>query len=142
MTESRPADYILGVHEFVRLKYPNDVVRGHINSQALDAIMENALMEYGGQPIHDTVFKQAAVLMEGIIRLHPFPDGNKRTALLTAWDFLYAHDCYLMLPPDIIQFLLDIAKNKAQTNEEIAALVESVAVWLERRSADTRADQS
>lgn len=87
MTESRPADYILGIHEFVKSKYPNDVVRGHINSQALDAIMENALMEYGGQPIHDTVFKQAAVL-EGIIRLHPFPDGNKRTALLTAWDFM------------------------------------------------------
>ncbi len=46
-----------------------------------------------------------------------------------------------MPPPDTIPFLLKVAGDKARTSEEIAVLVEFVAKWLERRSADTRADQ-
>ena len=87
--------------------------------------------------MHDTVFKQAAALMEGIIRLHPFPDGNKRTALLTAWSFLFISGHYLVTPLDTIRFMVDVAKNGGRTGEEITELVEYMAAWLEERTATT-----
>ena len=139
MTESL-TKVILSLHEEIRKTYPQDVVGGHINQQAIDGIVANVFLMYGGKPIHDTIFKQAAALMEGIIRLHPFPDGNKRTALLTASMFLLIRDHYLVTPLDTIRFMVGVAENEGRTGEEIAELTESVASWLKERTATTVAD--
>ena len=90
--------------------------------------------EHGGKPIHDTVFKQAAVLMEGILRLHPFTDGNKRTALLSTARFLYAHDKVLVIPTtnavDTPRILANIAESETEDNEMLLnAIAEALEVW-------------
>ena len=87
---------------------------------------------------YDTPVKQAAALMEGIIRLHPFPDGNKRTALLATSLFLSVHD-YRPVMRDTVRFMVEIANNGGRTEEEIADLREHVASWLEERTATTYA---
>lgn len=137
MTEPITTDIILALHEDVRKIYPKDITGGHINRQAIEGIVESTFLVYGGKPMHDTVFKQAAALMEGIIRLHPFPDGNKRTALLTAWCFLFMSGHYLVTPLDTIRFMVDVAKNVGRTGEEITELLEYMARWLEERTATT-----
>ena len=137
MTEPITTEIILSLHEEVRKTYPEDIVKGHVNRQAIDGIVENALLVYDGKPIHDTVFKQAAVLMEGIIRLHPFPDGNKRTALLTASGFLLMYGHYLVTPLDTIRFMVGVAESEGRTGGEIAELTEQMASWLEARTATT-----
>ena len=132
-------EIILDLHKVVRETHPKDVTKGHINRQAIDGIVMGAFFVHDGKPAHDTIFKQAAALMEGIIRLHPFPDGNKRTALLTAWGFLLMHDHYLVTPLDVIRFMVGVAKNEGNTNKEVSHLTEYVASWLEERTATTRA---
>lgn len=139
MTTPITTDLILSLHEDIRKTYPEDVVGGHINRQAIDGIVDGAFSAYGGKLVHDTIFKQAAALMEGIIRLHPFPDGNKRTALLTAWGFLFISGHYLVTPLDTIRFMVGVAGNEGRTSEEIAELVEQMAMWLEERTATTSA---
>ena len=90
-----------------------------------------------GQPLYDTIFKQAASLMEGIIRSHPFPDGNKRTALLTVYWFLVINNHYLVIPFDTMRFLIGIANNEGATDKEIVELNNKIASWLEVRTATT-----
>ncbi len=117
--------------------FPKRVTDGHINRQAVEGIVQTAFLTVYGQSVHDTIFKQAASLMEGIIRLHPFPDGNKRTALLTVYLFLTENDYYIVVPPNTIRFMVDVAQNLDRTQEENAALINYMAKWLEKRTART-----
>ena len=135
MTASFTTETILKIHILIQEAYPDDIVRGHIHTQAIDTTVTNALREFAGRPIHDTIFKQAAVLLEGIIRLHPFPDGNKRTALLAAWAFLFHHDHLLIIPPYADRFALNIAQDESRSEEENGVLMAYVAIWLEEWTA-------
>jgi death-on-curing protein len=47
------------------------------------------LFAYGDDP---SLFDLAAALCFGIVKNHPFLDGNKRTGLLAARAFLFLHD--------------------------------------------------
>lgn len=137
MTVYITVDDVLSFHDEVRKIFPKQVTAGHINRQAVDGIIRAAFFTVHGQPVHDTVFKQAAALMEGIIRLHPFPDGNKRTALLTTYLFLLENRCHMVVPPNTIRFMAGVAQNLSQTQPENAALANRVAKWLEDRTART-----
>jgi death-on-curing protein len=43
---------------------------------------------FGGEFLHGTVFEMAAAYLFHLARNHPFVDGNKRTALMSALVFL------------------------------------------------------
>ena len=131
---------VLFLHEAVRKTYPKGVTMGRIDRQAVDAITQAAFFTMQGRPVHDTTIKQAAALMEGIIRLHPFPDGNKRTALLTVCSFLQMNDHYLAVPLDAIRFMVRIAENTGSAAGENEELVEEIAAWLEARTATTSSE--
>ena len=133
--KSLTTDDVLFLHENVREMYPDGITKGHIDRQAVDGITHAAFLILRGRPVHDTIFRQAAALMEGIIRLHPFPDGNKRTALLTVCSLLTINNYYLVVPLDVILFMVNIARNTGSASSENAELVETIAVWLEARTA-------
>jgi hypothetical protein len=69
---------------------------------------------------------KATVLMETIINFHPFADGNKRTALLATFYFLYWNGYDLIIPEDADEFTIEIAKGKKRLNEILS--------WLTRHS--------
>ena len=73
--------------------------------------------------------------MESIIRLHPFADGNKRTALMTAYYLLKFNNYRLVIPPNVIEFLTRIADNKNQSQDDIDALIIEIAKWLGKHSS-------
>ena len=126
---------LLDIHKIVHQRHPKSVSTGSINLGSLDGIVKKPFMKIGGQLIHDTIFKQAACLMEGIIRLHPFPDGNKRTALLATRFFLLLNKNYLVLPLDSVRFMVLVAQNEACTHNEIDDLIDHIASWLKERTA-------
>lgn len=140
MTAYITVDDVLSFHSEVRKLFPEQVTAGHINRQAVAGIIHAAFFTMHDQPAHDTIFKQAAALMEGIIRLHPFPDGNKRTALLTAYLFLLENKYHMVVPPNTIQFMAGVAQNLSQTQPENATLTNQVAQWLEGRTARTSSE--
>jgi death-on-curing protein len=55
-------------------------------------LLESALAQpqagFGGTPFHADLFEMAAAYAVHVARNHPFFDGNKRTALITALTFL------------------------------------------------------
>ena len=43
---------------------------------------------FDGNDLYETVFDKAAALLQSLLKNHPFVDGNKRTALISAGIFL------------------------------------------------------
>lgn len=63
---------------------------GGMPSGGNEALLEGALMraQMAAHYENADVFSQAALLIAGIALAHPFPDGNKRTAVLVGDTFL------------------------------------------------------
>ena len=129
-------DDVVHLNDMVRRRYPDDTTGGRADRQGVDCIVEGAFGSMYGQPLHPTVHGQAAALMEGLIRLHPFRDGNKRTALLAACSFLLANGHAVVLPPDADAFVVGVAKN---TDRETRALLDGITAWLEGLEPGLRA---
>ena len=102
--------------------------------------MEKPFREVYGHRKYDTIHQQAACLMEGIVRLHPFPDGNKRTALLMTSLFMRVNNIYMVVPIDVVRFLIEVANDDASTEDCIDALICKISRWLEERSAADAAE--
>ena len=127
MTVRLAGDDVIRLNEMVRQQYPDDTTGGRADMQGIDCIVDGAFGTMYGQPLHGTVHEQAAALMEGLVRLHPFRDGNKRTALLAACSFLVANGVEVRLPPDAVEFVVGVARN---TDRDSGALLESISAWL------------
>ena len=69
----------------------------------------------------------AAAYAAGILRNHPFVDGNKRTAFLAAFTFLYLNGLELVAPEaEAIVMTLDLAASEMPE--------EGFAAWLRDRT--------
>ena len=115
--------------------YPRFISTGRIDEGKLKSIADRPFFEVYGYKKYDTIYKQAACLMEGIIRLHPFPDGNKRTAFLATCVFLHMNKHYIVVPLNSVEFMVGIANSEARTDEEIDSLIDGMASWIEARTA-------
>ncbi|MGM4909060.1 type II toxin-antitoxin system death-on-curing family toxin [Rhizobium sp. 768_B6_N1_8] len=102
-----------------------------LSREAIEKMHEEQIAEHGGlprlrsvdalemglaRPINKAaygepdIFVLAAAYLHGIVRNHPFADGNKRTGYLAAFTFLYING-YLIDADNaqIITFVLDVA---------------------------------
>ena len=80
------------------------------------------------------IFEQAAILFEGIVRLHIFTDGNKRTALETTRQFLNRNLYVLIVPLSGANFIYKIAQDCTPDTEKI---LHKITEWLTDHSAKT-----
>jgi death-on-curing protein len=78
-----------------------------------------------GKETYTDPMQKAAALIRGIIGDHPFVDGNKRTALLTALTFLKINGVNLTISQgDLENFAVQVTIDKLN--------VSSIANWLEK----------
>jgi death-on-curing protein len=81
---------------------------------------------FGDVELYPTVLEKAAVLLERLVRNHPLPDGNKRTAFFLTGLFLEENG--LLLPdamPDLDVTMVErIAAGQADHDEILAWLSE------------------
>ena len=134
MTYELTTDDVILMHDLIREQYPNDTATGHVNRQAIEAIVQGAYFKINGTPIHITVLGTAAYLLECIMRIHPFTDGNKRTALLVADTYLTINNVKLYMPTNATKFLKAVAGTVANKGEDVAFLRDKVYLWLEKHS--------
>ena len=73
-------------------------------------------------------------MFEGIIRLHPFIDGNKRTALAVTQEFLIENDLIFVIPISAVRFAVQIAKTNVLESEKIEKLVFNIEKWISYRT--------
>lgn len=76
-----------------------------------DSALNAPFATYGGHDAYPDFADKAAVLCSRLIRNHPLPDGNKRTAMLTMLDFIDRNGMVWITP----------------TQEELAQTIEWVA---------------
>ena len=84
------------------------------------AISQPSMGDASGNFFHDDVFHMAAAYLYGIIKNHPFIDGNKRTALLCSIVFLekklWEED---LKQTDLYKLTLGVAMSKV-SKEQVA----------------------
>jgi death on curing protein len=71
------------------------------------------------EEIYPTIYSKAAALMEAIIRIHYFVDGNKRVALQATEEFLGKNNIIVIFPLHSIKFSLYLASTKDKEPEEL-----------------------
>lgn len=88
-----------------------------------EGLLESALAQpqasFGGDYVHKDIYHMAAAYGFHICQNHPFFDGNKRTALIAMYMFLYVNGCKLSADKkSLYALIMDLANGKV-TKEEL-----------------------
>jgi death on curing protein len=68
--------------------------------------------------LYPDLFSKTAALMDSLVRIHPFADGNKRTAITSAALFLRVHGFRLVVENDeLVRFTLACAQSQLSLDE-------------------------
>ncbi|MDP3064381.1 MAG: type II toxin-antitoxin system death-on-curing family toxin [Chloroflexota bacterium] len=102
------------VEEFGGFFVPPDNLHNH---DALEYVLEAIGASVHGQPLHDTLKEKAAALAHQIISRHVFHDGNKRTGVFVAWEFLRANGVKLDLDRSVVELTVALATGNAAREE-------------------------
>jgi death-on-curing protein len=85
-------------------------------------LLESALAQpearFGGKYLHNGLFHMAAAYGFHICKNHPFYDGNKRTALVATYTFLYVNGYRLKADKkSLFAIIIDLANSKIDKEE-------------------------
>ena len=69
----------------------------------LDAAVAMPRQQFGGTFLHEDLAAMAAAYFFHIAQNHPFVDGNKRAAVMSAMAFLLANDVELSMAPQELE---------------------------------------
>jgi death-on-curing protein len=88
--------------------------------ELIEQVVGAAFQSYEGEPLYQSEFERAAVLLRGIVQGHPFMDGNKRTGF---WLAAY----YLHLEGHVIPTRFDVDEVEAFCLQVSAGLIREVS---------------
>ena len=107
-------EVVLAIHE--RLLAEHGGASGLRDGEMLESALARPqqLLAYGEPDLYDL----AAAYAGGIVRNHPFVDGNKRTAFMTAFVFLTRNGVQLIAPEiEAVQIVTALAANELEETE-------------------------
>jgi death-on-curing protein len=93
-----------------------------LNQNALEYILRIIRTGVFGHTPYPTLKEKASAATYHIITRHVFRDGNKRTAIHTAWEFLRSNDISLFLDQSVIDLSIGVAMGQTAQQE--------VLTWL------------
>ena len=87
-----------------------------------EALLESALAQpqatFDGAYVHEDIFHMAAAYGYHLCQNHPFYDGNKRTALIAMYMFLYVNGYQIVSDKkSLYAIMIDLAKGKVGKKE-------------------------
>lgn len=87
-----------------------------------EGLLESALAQpqasFNGKYVHENIFEMAAAYGFHISKNHPFFDGNKRTALIAVYTFLYVNSYQLKAEKrSLYAVMMDLANGKVEKDE-------------------------
>lgn len=99
----------------------------------LESALNNPRQIFDKKELYPTFVKKAAILYYGLIKNHPFENGNKRTATVTLLTFLFINN-FRLLDADIIieDYLVELAKRVAISEGSIQkdGFLKEIETWL------------
>jgi len=118
-----PAGMLKLIH---RLVIEEEGEPGYMSEGMIEGCLERAITYvYDFKPF-PTIIMKAAAIMYCIIVFHPFVDGNKRTAVLAVFFFLYYNGYKFTIPDDSVEFTIAIAEFKKSERQ--------IAAWIHKNS--------
>jgi death-on-curing protein len=102
--------YVIEIHDNLIDEYGGR--KGILNEGLLRSALEMPKARFDGRDLHRTIFDKTAAYLFHLIQNHPFVDGNKRTASMTAMVF-FAWNCrrdFTILDADYQEIILGVAK--------------------------------
>lgn len=121
------------LHRYVQKRYKT--IPGIRQKGILDSIIERPDLILHGKELYPYIYLKSASLLEGIIRLHPFTDGNKRTGLLATYVYLDINGYVCIYPLHAVRKSVMIARESRIDQNSIDNLIKDIATWLEKYSA-------
>lgn len=116
-------------------RFPN-MLKGVEKEGLISALIQKQNQSlFGSDNLYPDIYLKAAVLMEGLIRWHIFTDGNKRTALMSTFIYLYGNKHYLAIPIDSVRFLIRVADDRQNDQDYTNNLIKEISEWLHEHSA-------
>ncbi len=116
-------DEVLGIHADQVGRY------GGLSGLQDVGLLKSALgvpeSTFEGEFLHGSTSEQAAAYLYHIIRNHPFADGNKRTALMSALVFLGLNGLRLRADPDALYRLVDGVAAGVVSKAEVAVFLQA-----------------
>lgn len=88
-----------------------------LNPDALEYVLDSVKSSVYGHSIHHSLKEKASAIAYQIISRHVFWDGNKRTAIHIAWEFLHSNSVNLYLDPSIVELSVAIAAGESSQSE-------------------------
>lgn len=95
--------------------------------EKIEAAIARAQGVYFGHELYPTLFGKAAALLSSLIMSHPFSNGNKRIAIITAVQFLAENGIPITISSEIENECIDLLIGVAQGN----VTAEDVERWFE-----------
>lgn len=129
---------IIALHNSVVERFK--ITQGIINQGNLDAVTRRPELKINNEYVYKDSFSKAASILEGIIRWHPFADGNKRTALLATIYYLKLEGYGLAVPLSAVRYTVTIAKNNNTDDKSTQKLIKKISRWLRAHSGSSKLD--
>ncbi len=87
-----------------------------------ESLLESALAQpeasFGGDYVHTDIYHMAAAYGYHICQNHPFFDGNKRTALIAMYTFLFVNGYRIVADKkSLFAIMMDLANGKVSKDE-------------------------
>jgi death on curing protein len=86
----------------------------------LEACLFNPFATFEGKDLYPTLIGKAAILFYGMIKGHPFQNGNKRIALTTLFTFLFLSGKWLKVQQsELLDFTVWVAESRARAKKPV-----------------------
>lgn len=109
---------VLLLHEIVIYSYGGHA--GVRDLGLLDSALSQAHAQFSGNFLHPDIASMAAAYFFHLLKNHPFLDGNKRTAALSAIVFLSRNGCVMSFTNDeLVGLALEVATSDLSKEEVI-----------------------
>lgn len=88
------------------------------DEQLLESALAQPQASFGGEYVHKNLFQMAAAYGFHLCQNHPFYDGNKRTALIAMYTFLYVNGYQIKADKkSLFAIMMDLASGKVKKEE-------------------------
>lgn len=116
---------ILLLHELMIKKHGGS--SGIRDKGMFESAIHRPFATFSGADLYPDVYLKAGALIQSIVKNHPFVDGNKRTAYVSAFMFLKKNGIDLIVQKTIgKKFMLEVANKNLSVDE--------ISTWLKRHS--------
>ena len=118
MTKYLTADQVIAFHDILLKKFGG--LAGVRDANLLHSALEAPKASFGGKDMYPSIYEKAAAYLYHLAKNHPFNDGNKRTAYVTALAFLKANQASLKFKIALLEPIVVATANGKLDKEQLA----------------------